>query len=120
MHLYIALAASPLTNLHTPKSLDVRSLKHHITDIPEIRKGEVKYDIEYDAVGDDKPHHSAHINLESDMGSAYLAFHRQESNWRYTGETVINGEVTPYAGETAHYSFEAICRKVRAVILKIV
>lgn len=120
MDVQIALAASPLTSMHLPQSFDLRNLKTHISDIPEIRKGMLKYEIEYDHVGDGKPHHSAQIDFVSDMGTGYIAFVRGENDWQYRGETNINGEVINYEGSTVHSSVQAICRKVRGFVLKLI
>ena len=116
MEIQIALAASPLTELHLPKTLDVMSLKHHLTNIPELRKGYVEWDIKYDTEDVGEPHHSARVGIRSDMGTGYLAFFKADKVWEYTGETDINGEVTEYKGHTAHHSVQAICRKVRGLI----
>lgn len=117
MKVQLALAASPLTTLHQSQSFDVKSLKHQITDIPEFRQGRVVWDIVYDSVGNDKPHHSAKVDIQSDMGYGYLEFELIGRHWHYTGETVINGEKTEYEGKTAHNSIQAICRKVRGLTL---
>lgn len=121
MKVLIALAAaSPLTDLHTPQSFDIRSLKHHLTNIPEIRKGMIKYHIEYDHEGSGEPHKNARVSFDSDTGTGFLAFSLHETNWHYTGESVINGEQINYEGHTAHNSMQAICRKVRGLLLKLI
>lgn len=122
MEIQIALAASPLTELHLPKTLDVKSLKHQLTNIPEIRKGMVQWDIKYDTEDVGKPHHSARVDIRSDMGNGYLEFMKPEHEtvWEYVGQSDINGEVTEYKGHTVHHSIEAICRKVRGLILTLI
>lgn len=120
MEIQIALAASPLTELHSPKTLNVMSLRHQLTNITELRKGFVDWDIEYDTDDVGKPHHSARVNIRSDMGTGYLSFTKSEKVWDYTGETDINGEVTEYKGHTVHSSVESICRKVRGLIQKLI
>ena len=119
MEMMIALAASPLTDMHLPKTFDQLSLKHHLFSIQEIRKGLIKCKVEYDHEGDGKPHHSARVDFVSDMGSGFIRFTREETNWWYEGETNINGELTNYEGYTAHHSVQAICRKVRGLLLKL-
>ena len=120
MDIQIALAASPLTSHHLPQTFDIRNLKSHLTDIPEIRKGMLSYDVEYDHVGKGKPHHSAHVSFVSDMGTGFIAFVRGENDWHYTAETNINGEVIRYEGQTVHSSVQAICRKVRGLLIKLI
>lgn len=120
MDVQIALAASPLADMHKPQTLDIRHLKSNLTNIPEIRKGMIKYDIEYDHVNEGKPHHSARVSFVSDMGTGYIAFVRGEFNWHYEGETTINGEVINYKGETVHSSIQSIARKVRGFLIKLI
>lgn len=115
MKVFIALAASPLTELHLPQTFDLKSLRHHLVDIPEFRKGYLKWNVEYDSVGDGKPHHSARVQMTSDMGSGTIELIRGETTWHYSGETNINGEVIEYEGETAHSSIQSVCRKVRGM-----
>lgn len=119
MELFIALAATPLSDMHQPKTFDLRSLKHQLHNIQEIRKGLIKCDINYDHVGNGKPHHSARVDFVSDMGTGSIQFTLEETNWHYEGETDINGENTKYEGFTAHDSVQAICRKVRGLLLKL-
>ena len=119
MEMMIALAASPLTDMHQPKTFDIRSLKHQLLNIQEIRKGLIKTEIKFDNEGDGKPHHSARVDLVSDMGTGFIEFAREETNWWYKGETNINGELTNYEGYTAHHSVQAVCRKVRGLLLKL-
>ncbi|MND71891.1 hypothetical protein D3C80_634290 [compost metagenome] len=120
MKVYLAIAASPLTDLHLPQTFDTRSLKHHLTNIPELRKGMAKFNIEYDHKGTGEPHKHARVSLETDMGTAYLEFSLNDTNWHYTGESNVNGEVIDYKGHTAHNSVQAICRKVRGLLLKLI
>ena len=120
MDVQIALAASPLHEMHLPQSSDLRSLKTHVSNIPELRKGMLKYEIEYDHVGDGKPHHSAQIDFVSDMGTGYIAFVRGENDWQYRGETNINGEVINYEGSSGHTSIHSIIRKVRGLAIKLI
>jgi len=120
MDIQIALAASPLSGLFTPQSSDLRSLKTHIADIPELRMGMVQFDVSYDIVKAGEPDHSAQIDFVSDMGTGYIAFVRGETDWQYRGETNIDGEVIQYKGSTVHNSMQAICRKVRGFVLKLI
>jgi hypothetical protein len=53
------------------------------------------------------------------MGTGSIQFTLEETNWHYEGETDINGEHTKYEGFTAHDSVQAICRKVRGLLLKL-
>lgn len=115
MLVQLALAASPLTELHLPQTFDLKSLRHRLVDIPELRQGKLRWKIEYDSVGNGKPHHSARVDFVGDMGTGYIDLVRGESNWAYTGETIINGEKTDYEGVTAHSSIESVCRKVRGM-----
>ncbi len=115
MKVFIALAASPLTELHLPQSFDLKSLRHHLVDIPELRKGQLRWKVEYDSVGNGKPHHSARVEFTSDMGTGFIDLVRGETTWHYVGETAINGETTKYEGETAHSSLQSVCRKVRGM-----
>jgi hypothetical protein len=115
MKVFIALAASPLTELHLPQTFDLKSLRHHLVDIPEFRQGKIKWEVHYDSVGNSKPHHSARVQLTGDMGTGWLELVLGERAWHYTGETVINGETTDYEGDTAHSSIQSACRKVRGM-----
>lgn len=115
MKVLLALAASPLTELHLPKTLDPKSLRHVLTDIPEFRKGLVKWDIEFDHQNEGKPHENARVTMSTEIGEAFLQFFLAGDLWEYEGESVINGELTEYEGQTAHNSVQAIARKVRTL-----
>lgn len=117
MKVYLALAASPLTELHLPQTFDTKSLRTHLSDIPEFRKGMVIWDVKYDTVGNEKPHHSARVNIETDMGSGFIEFELDGAFWKYEGQTIINGEKTLYEGSTVHNSVQSICRKVRGLTM---
>lgn len=119
MEMFIALAASPLSDMHQPKTFDFRSLKHHLHNIQEIRKGLIQCEINYDHECNGKPHHNARVDFVSDMGTGSIQFTLEETNWKYEGETEINGENTKYEGYTAHNSVQAVCRKVRGLLLKL-
>lgn len=118
MELQIALAGSPLAELHTPKTNDIKYLNHEINRIPEVRKGKVAIEVNFGhkTKGD---HDSAVVEARSDNGNMKLSFFKQGKNWIYSGELEINGKVSKYAGQTHHDSPASIVRKVRALIMRI-
>ena len=119
MELFIALAGSPLMELHTPKTNDLRFLSHEVDAIPEISKGQVAATVEYGYEETGGSHDSASIDLKSDVGTASLKFFKQNNTWIYSGHVEINGEFDQYAGQTTHDNVKAIARKVRALAIRL-